>query len=151
MSAVRNRLPPKLPTDDEVRLATESSRMLAACLGKGPSARIRVVADGRDVTVPVNAIHMLVEILSQMSQGNAITIIPQHAQLTTQQAADLLNVSRPYLVQLLETGKLKFIKVGTHRRVLFKDLIEFENAQREASKRAADELSRLAQESGGYD
>lgn len=96
--------------------------------------------------MPVSALRMLVDILAQMAEGNAVTIVPIHAELTTQQAADFLNVSRPHLVALLESNELPYRKVGTHRRIQFKDLLEYRSGTRVRSKQALAELSKQAQE-----
>lgn len=142
--------PPTVPTEQEAKLAEEGSRLLAACIGRGKTARIRVIDGREDITVPVSALKMLVDILAQMAQGNAVTIVPIHAELTTQEAGDFLNVSRPFLIGLLEQGKLPFRKVGTHRRVRFEDLLKYQGAAAEQRKRTLDELTRLAQESRQY-
>lgn len=144
--------PPVLPTDNEAQLARTSSRLLAACIGHGETARLRVIDGDQDIIeVPVSALRMLVDILAQMAEGNGVTIIPVHAELTTQQAADFLNISRPYLVGLLERNELPYRKVGTHRRILFKDLLDYRERSRIASNEALDELAKQAQELGmGY-
>lgn len=140
--------PPTLPSEQDSRIARESSRLLAACVGNGDKARVRVIAGKDDIEVPVTALRMLVDILAQMAEGNAVTIVPYHAELTTQEAADFLNVSRPHLVSLLEKKELEFRKVGTHRRVLFKDLLEYRKRSHVARKQALDELAAHSQELG---
>jgi excisionase family DNA binding protein len=134
------------PSEEEKKIAAESSRLLAAIIGSGKEARIRVVDGEEEITVPVSAMRMLVTILAHMAEGEAMTLIPQDAELTTQQAADFLNVSRPYFVKLLEEGKLDFHKVGSHRRVYFRDLIAFKEEAMNERREALDELSKQAQE-----
>ncbi len=151
MTALRNELPPVVPTRQEADLARASSRVLAACIGHGPTARLRVIDGDGEIEVPVSALRMLVDILANMAEGNAISIVPIHAELTTQQAADFLGVSRPHLVGLLERGELPYHKVGTHRRVYFQDLLDYRTRRMAQSKAALEALTAQAQKLGmGY-
>ncbi len=149
---LRGSPPPMLPTDAEAKLARTSSRLLATCIDHGETARLRVIdGEAEPIEVPVSALRLLVDILAQMAEGNGVTIMPVHAELTTQQAADFLNVSRPHLVGLLDRNELPYRKVGTHRRVLFKDLLDYRERSRIAARSALDELAQQAQELGmGY-
>ncbi|MBD2006588.1 MULTISPECIES: helix-turn-helix domain-containing protein [Cyanophyceae] len=142
---------PIAPTEEDVTLAQVSSRKLASYLqNKGASRTIAVVMQddttGEKVTLPPEAFRLLVDILAQMAEGNAITLIPIHAELTTQEAADILNVSRPYLVGLLESGEIPFRKVGTRRRVRYQDLMNYKNRIDAARRQTLDELAAQAQE-----
>lgn len=140
------------PTEADTQLARDSSRRLATHkLGRRSSVRIQFVDDGEAFAVPASALRLLQHILTEMAQGNAVTLIPTHAELTTQQAADLLNVSRPYLVKLLEEGKIPFRAVGKYRRVRFDDLMAYKRKDDEARDRILDQLTAEAQELGmGY-
>ena len=151
MSAAHHQIPPLLPTSQDAELARTSSRLLAACIGRGDTARLRVI-DGQDaIEVPVAALRMLVDILANMAEGNAISLVPIHAELTTQQAADFLGVSRPYLVGLVDLGEIPHHKVGTHRRIYFRDLLEYRKERMGQSKAALDALAEQAQKLGmGY-
>lgn len=104
-----------------------------------------IVIKKSSVTLPFSAFKLLMTVLTQMAEGNAITLIPVHAELTTQEAADLLNVSRPYLIRLLEEKKIPFRKVGTRRRILFQDLMEYKAKIDHARRKTLDELSEEAQ------
>lgn len=137
------------PTQEESALAKESGRQLARMLSKHPKdATINVRAQDSDesITIPVAAFRMLSEILNQMAQGNAVTLIPVHAEMTTQEAADLLNVSRPFLIQLLENKTIPHRKIGTHRRVRFSDLIAYKKAIDSTRLQTLGELAKEAQE-----
>jgi excisionase family DNA binding protein len=146
-----------LPTDKEAALAKESSRALAPFLGRlKPRGTLPVqVVKNRTpspvIEVPATAFRLLVDILEQMAQGNAVTIIPYHAELTTQQAADFLNVSRPHLVGLLESGKIPYRKVNTHRRVLFRDLMEYKRRDEAERDKAYREMVAENQALGLYE
>lgn len=141
---------PLPPTEAEVNLAQASSRKLAAYVQKyGDYQNIKIVKDdttSETIAVPAAAFNLLVEILAQMANGNAVTLIPIHAELTTQEAADILNVSRPYLVGLLESGAIPHRKVGTRRRVRYQDLIDYKNKIDAERRQVLDELAAEAQE-----
>jgi excisionase family DNA binding protein len=115
------------------------------------SVRLRV-ADARDeVVLPREAFELLLGVLGAMAEGNAVTLVPVHTELTTQQAADLLQVSRPHFVELLDGGRIPFRMVGTHRRVLARDVFAYRDEARAASERAMEELAAIAQKQGlGY-
>lgn len=135
--------------------AQEALRALSKLPGRKPTRglKVRSEADGPDVSVsvPREAFDLFLEILGQMANGNAVTIVPVHAELTTQQAAELLNVSRPYVVGLLDDGKIPFRLVGTHRRVRVADLLAYKAKDDEERKSAVDELAAEAQKHGlGY-
>ena len=133
-----------IPSREEAAIATEASRLLATLPQDG---ELRVhLDDGQELVIPRSATRLLAHILTEMSNGNAVTIIPVHAEMTTQEAADFLNVSRPYLIGLLEKQKIRHHKVGTHRRVRFQDLQEYKNAQSDAAGNARTELAKEAQE-----
>ncbi|MGE3820287.1 MAG: helix-turn-helix domain-containing protein [Isosphaeraceae bacterium] len=143
------------PSQDDVQLAGESSRRLAAReLGGRASVRIRLLDDDDEaetVSVPASALRLFLRLLTEMSQGNAVTLIPTHAELTTQQAADLLNVSRPYVVKLLDKGEIPSRSVGKYRRVRFDDLMAYKRKDDEARAKVLDQLAAEAQELGmGY-
>jgi excisionase family DNA binding protein len=143
---------PVAPSEADAALARESARRLAPQLAKANGTmELRVVdPDGASetVTIPTAAFRLLVTILAEMASGNAVRLIPHHAELTTQEAAELLNVSRPYLVRLLDEERIPFHRVGTHRRVLFKDVMAYRAEHRRARRSALDELTRLDQELG---
>jgi excisionase family DNA binding protein len=140
---------PVAPTETEALLARETSRLLASHVRTGKNLRIRIMDNekaGDLMSLPAPAVRLLLDILTEMAQGNAITLIPVHAELTTQQAADLLNVSRPHLVGLLEDGKIPHRKVGTHRRVLFHDLMAYKKRIDQEREKVLDQLTEEAQE-----
>ena len=137
-----------IPSASEMALAQNSSRSLAKSIPRKKSqVSIRIV-DGTqdiDVVVPVSAFKLFVNLLSEMAQGNAVTVMPLHAELTTQQAADLLNVSRPFFIKLLDEGKISFKKVGRHRRISARDVLDFKQKQEQLSDEAMNVLMSEAQ------
>lgn len=140
-----------LPSEAEAGVAKETSRLLASRLRKGAPMQLRILDDEEvqaTVKLPAPAVGLLVRILEEMARGNAVTIIPVHAELTTQEAADMLNISRPTLIELLEEGKLEYRRVGTHRRVRFEALMKYKRQADEARRAALAELAAYDQELG---
>jgi len=144
------------PTAADAQLHLESSRWLTQFLAARPKKALRVRIEPENepeesISIPVTAFRLLNSILTEMAKGNAVTLIPVHAELTTQQAADILNVSRPFLIEQLEKGVIPYRKVGTHRRVMFKDLMEYKQTMDHNRLKALEELSVIDQELGlGY-
>lgn len=139
---------PTLLDEPEVAIAAEAATRLAALAGDLHEATVvRVGSRGHDtqVTVPAAALHLFVEILAELANGNAVTVAPTHAELTTQQAADLMNVSRPYLIKLLDEGEIPFRRVGNRRKVKLRDLLGYMERDDAYRKSIADELTREAQ------
>ena len=139
---------PAVPDASDSELAATASRELARARKESISVRLD---DGTDLQLPKAVTPLLVRILTEMAQGNAVTLIPLHAELTTQEAANLLNVSRPFLNKLLERGELPFHKVGTHRRIRFHDLEAYRESREIDRLAALESLANQAQElSLGY-
>ena len=135
---------PVTPTSEDVRLAKTSSRRLAPFLNR--NLNIQIAETDEQIELPAVAVRLLVDLLSAMAEGNAVTLISIHAELTTQQAADLLGVSRPFLIKQLEEEEIPFRRVGTHRRVLFSDLMNYKHDIDNKRTQALDELAEQAQE-----
>ncbi|OKJ78533.1 helix-turn-helix domain-containing protein [Streptomyces sp. CB02460] len=100
------------------------------------------------LTLPREAVELLAGLLAHLGAGRGVSIVPSTAELTTQQAADILNVSRPFLIGLLEAGEIECRMVGTHRRITASSLMEYKQADDRRRREAADELSQLGQEMG---
>ena len=140
-----------LPSEAEAVVARETSRLLSTRLEKGGPMQLRILDDESPrgtVKLPAAAVALLVRILEEMARGNAVTIIPVHAELTTQEAADMLNLSRPTLIDLLEAGKIEYRRVGTHRRVKFEALMKYKRQADEARRAALTALAAYDQELG---
>ena len=137
-----------LPVEREVAAAVESQRALAAFLSTQFETQRIQIFDAKNqahqVELPTSALRLLVDVLSELAEGNAVKVVPIHAELTTQEAADMLNVSRPHLVKLLESGALAFHKTGKHRRIRFADLMAFKTEQDRASAQAMEALASVS-------
>src|SRR5215213_97345 len=110
-----------------------------------------VTPQGSEIRLPHSILKVIMEVVHEMARGNAVRVMPIHAELTTQQAAELLNVSRPFLVSLLEQGEIKYRKVGTHRRILLEDLLVYKDRRDRERLSALDELAKEDQRLGLYE
>lgn len=139
-----------LSDEKDIAAAVEGQRVLAAFLSiQCASQRIDIFdleSKGHAVVLPTLALRLLVDILGELANGNAVKVVPVNTELTTQEAADLLNVSRPHLVKILESGALPFIKTGCHRRVRFSDLMAFKQRRDSESRQAIEALTQRARE-----
>jgi excisionase family DNA binding protein len=140
----------ELPTPQEIELAKQSSRTLAKYANQDRVTLKITGEDGQseDIILPGHIMAMLLKISTEMSQGKAISLIPINAELTTQEVANMMNVSRPYLVKLLEQEVIPFHKVGTHRRVYLENVLAYMEENSKSRDEALDELAALGQELG---
>jgi excisionase family DNA binding protein len=141
--------PGVFPTTEESELARESSRQISAYLNTNAETQL-IEIKGEDglshpVQLPVSALRLFVDILTELGDGNIVNIVPIHAELTSQEAADILNVSRPFLIKLLDESKIPHRMVGTHRRVLYSDVIQYKKSIDEQRQRALKNLAEQAQ------
>ena len=139
---------PFVANEAEATIAKAAADKLRTVAKAGQDIKIHVQgASNVIVPLPARAVELIFKILETMGEGVPISVIPHQAELTTQQAADYLNVSRPFLVQQIEANKLPYRKVGSHRRVKFSDLVEFENKskvkQSDAMKRINEQAKKL--------
>lgn len=133
------------PTEEDSALARMSGTVLARYAHANRPLRVRVTEQEQTIELPPGAVELLLEILQAMAAGRGVTIIPQNAELTTVQAAEILNVSRPFLIKLLENGTIPYHKVGTHRRVRMEDVMHYKEAIDREREAALDQLVEEAQ------
>jgi excisionase family DNA binding protein len=110
-----------------------------------------VFAEGQEAQLPDLVYQLLRDAVRTLARGEAVSLIPLHQQLTTQQAADLLGVSRQYLVRLLDRGAIPFQRAGSHRRVIYADLLAYQRERKQERREALREITRLSEELGLYD
>lgn len=142
------------PGDVDAEVAERASRRIRDYLTSHPDEDLlEIVGETGDddaLIIPRPTAIMFAQILDLLGQGRGVQIIPKEAELTTQQAAGMLNVSRPYLIGLLESGKIPFRKVGRHRRITFEALMEYKRQDDLERRAAADDLAQLSEELGLY-
>ncbi|MDM0075352.1 helix-turn-helix domain-containing protein [Variovorax sp. J2P1-59] len=142
-------------TQMEAEMAAVAHRCLVTALDHSKADHIDVTLDLDDesqtapvLKLPPKALHLLAHVLRSMAARQPLMLVPQQAELTTQEAASFLNVSRPFVIKEIEEGRLRHRKVGRHRRIAFEDLLAYQVASRQKSRDALDELARVSQEAG---
>lgn len=150
---IRRMTPVAAPPEQQSQVAALSQAldgMVRSPRRRAPRCQL-VGPRGETIPVPESVFFVLERVAEVMAGGDSVTVVPVSRELTTQQAADLLNVSRQYLVRLLEEGRIPFRRTGKHRRVRIDDLLAFKE-QRDQERRAGlRELTRMTEELGGYD
>jgi excisionase family DNA binding protein len=135
----------------DVELARDALRLVDEALTESTSdgpVTLTVAGAAADVVVPKTVVGLLSRILANLANGEGVAVIPVDRELSTQKAADMLNVSRPFLIRLLEEGRIDFRLVGTHRRVKTASLLRYLSQDEAERRSAADELSRMTKDLG---
>lgn len=145
----------RIPSPHDAALAKLCSQELAGVLETNNEEQSfsfkDKIGDTHNITLPKAALELFIEVLTQLGDGNIVQIAPIHAELTTQQAADILNMSRPTFIKLLDEEGIPFSRVGNRRKVLYADVAEYKNNLQNQRKESLDSLSALDQElSMGY-
>ena len=141
------------PSKTEQKVAIKSYAAFVAALShiKETQTEIEIKETQDKIVIPSRALHLLGDILKAMSEGKPISIVPVATEVTTQKAAEILGCSRPHLVKLLEEGKMEFVKVGKHRRIMFEDIIEYKHKMKEEQKKHIIDIMNQDEELGLYD
>ena len=144
---VRRMTPVAIPAEQRVEVAT-----LLAALGQlDPGTTHHLVgADGERISIPDIVFVILERVVEVMARGDAVTVVPASREVTTQQAADLLNVSRQYLIRLLDDGRIPYRLTGKHRRLNVVDILAYKNSRDRDRRAGLRELTRLTEDAGGY-
>lgn len=141
---------PYTPTPDAVTLASQALQSFGDVVTNPPKTITFAVVDPQNedikIVMPSEMFRLIVEVLETVSRGEAVTLLPHEAEITTQEAADLLNVSRPYLVKLLDEGTLPSRKVGIYRRVKVRDVMQYKQSEQQRQEQVLDALTREAQD-----
>jgi excisionase family DNA binding protein len=137
----------RLPTREEAEKARKAAALLARHTTKqgALSLRLKQGLDGA-LELPPAVSRLVLDLLLSIGKGEAVTLVPFGGELSTQQAADLLNVSRPFLVKLLESNTIPHHKVGSHRRIRAEDVLAFKRRRDGKRSEALGRLARLGQE-----
>ena len=141
------------PSKEEQKAAMLSYDALVSTLNeiKDENPEIEIEETQERIRIPLSALKLLAQILKETSQGKPVSIVPIATEVTTQAAAEMLGCSRPHIVKLLETGKIKFTKVGKHRRIRYEDVIAYKNEMKAEQERLINEIMNTDEKAGLYD
>ena len=141
------------PTMEEQIAALKSYNALASVLGelKDTNPEIEIEETQEKIRIPLSALRLLAKILKETSQGRPVSIVPIATELTTQATAEILGCSRPHVIKLLESGEIKFTKVGKHRRIRYEDVIRYKKEMKARQERLINEIMSSDEETGLYD
>jgi excisionase family DNA binding protein len=145
----------RLVNKEEVELAKAAQRCIVSALDNANAVNIAIVEGGVEkldnsplLRLPPKVLRLIADLLGLLAKGKAVSVVPKDLDVTTQEAAMFLNVSRPYLIRLLEEGKIRFHKVGSHRRIHFDDIVHYKEERTRKSNDALQALADQAQEIG---
>lgn len=141
---------PVVVTDDR-RAMTNLNAFLRRYQTHGADALMLVTSEGQQQVLPPSLIPALDALVTLLARGDDVALVPTHKELTTYQAAAILNVSRPFVIRLLDAGVIPSTRVGTHRRVRLRDVLAYRQQRAEKNKGVLDEMLSYAQEQGGYE
>jgi excisionase family DNA binding protein len=143
----------RLESKEDVELAKAAQRCIVSALDHSRAVNIAILEDGVEriedspiLKLPPKVLRLFADMLGSLAQGNAVAVMPKELYVSTQEAAMFLNVSRPYLIRMLDDGKIPYHKVGTHRRIKFEDVVTYRDQRKKASHAALQELVDQAQE-----
>lgn len=137
------------PAPDEADALAEFRKTIEEAFGSAGYQPCLIGPDGTHVEVPASAFRALAFVVRGMAAGQTITLMPTGKQLTTQQAAEMLRMSRPHLIKLLDRGEIPFERIGTHRRLMVEDVLAYRSARARARETQLDELAQLSQDLEG--
>ena len=141
------------PSRSDMELARVAQRCIMEALDRSKAVRIKLESEAGDIPpieLPPASLRSIGQLLGLMSEGRPITLMPEKQELTTVEAANFLNVSRPFVIKEMEAARIPHRMVGSHRRVLLSDLFKYAQEMRMGREAALDDLSRLSQELGDY-
>ncbi len=145
MNTLPHRQPPPTPRDAAVARSTREALSPYGGMDRPLTLRVRDSEQEQPIELPAGAVDLLMHILEAMAAGQGVTLIPESAELTTVQAADVLNVSRPFLIKLLDQKAIPHRKVGKHRRIRMEDVMAFKNAIDRERELVLEQMTRDAQ------